>query len=279
MRKLPWAGRNERGHGGVEHAPAAIGSRASAIAMLAAATFLVGCESLYPLPWGVDTVYEIHDIDGGAQRRLERALDREGLGFERVDEADENLWDPQGGRGRRLVERDGGLDHAVPAGGIADNDYGEDVSIEPASAGRGSTFRFRLRRVRSMADLRRVQNLIQQVSETSRVPVVLQDATMRFASVSGRGSARIWVSGVATPGAEVILDVGQQEVRALVDDRGDWTAAVERTSQLRRRGGWIYALIRKGRAKQYLRMNVLDVNNTDRLLYHELPPDCSLRRY
>jgi hypothetical protein len=264
MRKQPWAGRLRWGG-------CAFTAR---IALATLGLLLTGaCEQFaQPMPWGVDTVYEIDDIDAGAQRRLARALDRNGFGFEIVD-GSIDAFDPDGA----TVRGGEALDAAAPVG----ETYGADEI--PAAFGRrggGSMFRFRLSNVRSMRDLRHVQMLIQQVSEGSRVPVVLQDATMRFSSVSGRGSARIWVSGSATPGAEVLLDVGQGEVvRGIVDERGDWTAAVERTSRLRERRGWIYALIRKGRAKQYLRMNVLDVANTERLLYDELPPDCVLRRY
>ena len=232
---------------------------------------LAGCE--LAMPWGVDTVYEIENIDRTAQRRLARELRAQGFGFAEVDAS-----------GRAVADASGVAEPLDPELG-SHEDFEERVSgyagkiLPGVENGGGSTFRFKLRGVRSMQDLRVVQTTIQTVSRRARIPVVLQNATMRFSSVSGGGSAKIWADGTATKGAEVILDVGRSEVRAVVDATGRWTAAVQRSSSLRERGGWIYVMIRKGNAKRYLRMNVLDIDRSEPLLYEQLPPDCSLRRY
>ncbi len=143
---------------------------------------------------------------------------------------------------------------------------------------RGEPFQFRLTNLRSMRDLRAVQAVIQRVSKTARVPVVLQESVMRFASVYGQGRATISVAGSATPGASVVLDVGDEEVHGTVDVDGQWRVEISRSSKLSQRGGWIYALIRKGTARQYLRINVLDTAASERILPDDLPSGSPLLR-
>jgi len=142
----------------------------------------------------------------------------------------------------------------------------------------GDTFEFVLSSVDDLATLREVQRTIQEVSHDARVPVVLTETSMRFASVSGHGSAEIQVVGTGTPGAQVVLDVGGAVVETTVSGDGRWTAAVSRSTRLSARSGWIYGLIAKRGARQFIRMNVLDHDSYERILESDLPADSLLRR-
>ena len=64
---------------------------------------------------------------------------------------------------------------------------------------------------------------------------------------------------------------------AEVGSGGRWSVEVQRTAELRERGGWIYGLISKGEARQYLAMNVLDTESSKAIARDELPADSPLR--
>ncbi len=142
----------------------------------------------------------------------------------------------------------------------------------------GEPYVFMLKNVKSLKDLREVQDLIQDVSRHARVPVVLQEATLTFASVYGGGQATIEIRGTATPGAEVVLDVGNTTVRPELDAAGRWTVSITSNAVLSQRGGWVYGVIRKGNAEQFLKMNALDTRQSERILPEEVPFDSLLRR-
>ena len=85
------------------------------------------------------------------------------------------------------------------------------------------------------------------------------------------------VTDWATPGATVALDVGSDIVETSADDDGTWTASIARNSELSERQGWIYGLIRKGKAEYYIKLNVLDTCASVAILFDELPRDSLLR--
>jgi len=142
----------------------------------------------------------------------------------------------------------------------------------------GEPFIFKLTSVRDMKVLTEVHKTIQAVSRYSRYPVVLQEARMTFASVYGQAASSITINGTATPGATVILDVGERTVEVPVDTAGTWTAAITRNGKLSDRGGWVYGAIRKGSAMHYIKMNILDTAGSTRVLFEDLPRDSLLRR-
>ncbi|MCB9882378.1 MAG: hypothetical protein H6834_11360 [Planctomycetes bacterium] len=163
---------------------------------------------------------------------------------------------------------------------LANADYG----YEATPAGDDSVLRFVLTGVDDMDQLRAVQVLIQDVSEETKVPVALQGATMRFASVSGTGKATISVSGTATPGSSVLLDIGaERAVEASMNDAGRWEAGIERSAQLVERGGWIYGTAFKrgpgGKVvESFFKINVMSSDGSQPIAGEDLPSDSVLRR-
>lgn len=141
----------------------------------------------------------------------------------------------------------------------------------------GDPLVFKLTAVRDMKGLTAVHKAIEAASQDSRYPVVLQEATMTFASVYGQAASSISITGTATPGATVILDVGARTVEVPVATNGSWTANITRNGKLSDRGGWVYGAIRKGAAMHYIKMNILDTTGSTRILPQDLPSDSLLR--
>ena len=156
--------------------------------------------------------------------------------------------------------------------GIGEHCYA--VLRDDPDAGR---FEFRLSSVADASVLKRVHAVIRGVSHDAKVPLVLQGASLLFSSVQGSGDTEILIDGAATPGAEVVLDIGGTTIRTSVGANGLWTASVPRSPGLRARDGWIYGMVIKGRATQYLSMNVLDGGGSHAIARSELPRDSPLR--
>ncbi len=144
-------------------------------------------------------------------------------------------------------------------------------------------FQFTLTRIPDMGTLKDVQVLIQDWSKEKKTPIQLREAQMVFSSVEGIGTARIQLRGECTAGASVFLDLGGREVvpAELVGADGDqWRAGVEEAAlvRLEERSGWVYGVIVKDGAKQYMKLNVLSSKPSEKIDIDELPSDSPLRR-
>ncbi len=116
-----------------------------------------------------------------------------------------------------------------------------------------------------MQALKEVQEAITNVSTTTSVPVQMTSASLNFQSVNVVVAPRIIVSGSATPGAEVWVDVGQtREVE--VGSDGRWTINVsgeEGGRIMREQNGNAYVLVRNNAVCRYQQIEILSGTSQD----------------
>ena len=104
-----------------------------------------------------------------------------------------------------------------------------------------------------MQDLKKVQEAITNVSKTNSVPIQMTSASLNFQSVKVSAATRITVSGSATPGAEVWIDVGQTREVDVGSD-GRWTTEVsgEEGARIKKeQNGNAYVLVRNNAVCRY----------------------------
>lgn len=241
----------------VAYRPATRGLRHILIALLAACT---ACAT--PPVWQKPTIYVVHDLDESAKDRLARELGapERTLGFSQVFDAET---------------------HTMLAGYLGGPTSPEPRAAEASAPSRAPDtrpFMFQLTNLKDMNQLRDVQALIQRISDESRVPVKLQRAVMEFASVTGKGRAEIQLSGTATSGARVWLDVGQPNAIAVNVVDGAWSYKLQTSERLLERGGWVYARIHKSDAVRFSKINVLKPDSWKDIRVDDLPDNCVLDR-
>jgi hypothetical protein len=241
----------------VAHLPAIARTRHALVALVAACA---ACAT--PPVWQKPTIYVVHDLDEAAKERLARELGatERTLGFTQVFDSDTQSM---------LAGYLGGLTSAEPRAAEASA-----ASVAPTAR----PFMFQLTNLKDMNQLRDVQALIQRISDESRVPVKLQRAVMEFASVTGKGRSEIQLSGTATSGARVWLDVGQPTAIEVSVVNGAWSYKLHTSERLLERGGWVYGRIHKSDAVRFAKINVLKPDSWKDIRVDDLPDDCVLDR-
>lgn len=82
---------------------------------------------------------------------------------------------------------------------------------------------FKLTRIRSVDDLRKVQELLRDWSARNNTALDLIRASMVFTSVEGSLNSQVSLFGTATPGARVLVDIGTGEAVTPEILDGRWT--------------------------------------------------------
>jgi len=123
--------------------------------------------------------------------------------------------------------------------------------------------------ITAISKLSRIQQVITDISQKEIVPVQLVSTVLHFQSLSGSAAAYTEIFGEAPSGSIVDIDDGSGElVSVLTGENGQWEARIRQNDRLRDRNGYVYIKISKGRAIQFLEMDVLskqkrNVNHSD----------------
>lgn len=150
--------------------------------------------------------------------------------------------------------------------------------IEAISGYRGGYgFAIHPSEVSNLSKLSRIQQIITDISKQEVVPLKLVSNIFNFQSVSGSAIAYTRIYGEASPGSVIEVDDGSGIlVSALADKERQWQARIRQSTQLRARNGFVYIRISKGKAIQYLEMDVLS-KQRKRVNYGDLPKNSILQ--
>lgn len=140
-----------------------------------------------------------------------------------------------------------------------------------------------LKGIRDMKSLQEVQTIIREWSEEKKTPIDLQAATMVFRSVEANAESVITLRGKCTSGSKVLLDVGGTSVvdaAFSVESDSNWVASIHKSQliQLKARDGWVYGVAIKEGVKQYLRVNIMSNDDSEKIGFDQLPTDSILRK-
>ena len=125
--------------------------------------------------------------------------------------------------------------------------------------------------VANLSKLSRIQQVITDVSKKEVVALQLTSSVLNFQSVSGRADSFTEIFGEAPPDSFVEVDDGSGLlIEEYADQRGEWKAQITQNERLRDRNGFVYNKISKGKAVQYLEMDLLSKKRR-RISVAELP--------
>ena len=163
------------------------------------------------------------------------------------------------------------ITHALSQYGVSNGE----VAVQPNGE---TSYSFQLNDIPDMSALKRIQETIRRISAQTNVAVDLTEARLVFQSIDSNATVNLMLSGHATPGAVVHLDIGiSSTVTPFVDQWGDWSTPIQSNARLTGRGGWVYGFVRKGATSQYFRVNVLDAASNQKIDRAAVPLDSALR--
>jgi len=138
-------------------------------------------------------------------------------------------------------------------------------------------FTIQLENIQTYAQLEEARRVMERVLSRDFEPTRLSAATLTFQSVTGSAKAMIQVSGKATPGSVVYVDVGSPEpTKIAVTATGEWSLAVKPNPRLLDRKGQLYALIIKEQTFEVIELNAFKPGDSDRISQGALPTGSSL---